>query len=54
MNKSKHVTFRCTKDDHAAIIAAAKEVNMTLSEFVLLAIHMMIHNSGQFEDEQSP
>ena len=53
MNKSKHVTFRCTQDDHKAIIDAAKEVEMSLSEFVLLALHMMIHNSGQFKDEQT-
>ena len=38
MNKSRHVTFRCTQDQYDRIKCAAKANNLTVSELILASM----------------
>jgi len=35
MNKSRHLTFRCTEDEYKLIKAAAERLGMSVSGFIL-------------------
>ncbi len=40
MNKTKHITFRCTEEQFKEFKAAAKKLDISLSAFILRSVQM--------------
>ena len=45
MNKSRHVTFRCTQEEYDAIKSAAELQHLNVSQFVLDSALINMHNT---------
>ena len=52
MNKSRHVTFRCTQKDYDKIQAIAKEYNMPVSTYIIGSVLEAISNDRYVLDQQ--